>query len=89
MWESLNLVSPATRSVTAGEVSMNLPRGPIEAHIERTATARIPVCEFLRMITVPSVQGTVAGLDFELDGRAVSGLRQFAEKLSASGGSCR
>jgi hypothetical protein len=89
VWESLNRVSPVSRSVTGGEVSINLPPPHVEAHIERTATARIPVCEFLRMISVPSVQGTVAGLEFEVDGRAVSGLRQFAEKLSASGGSCR
>ena len=53
-----------------------------EIHIARTATASIPICDFLTLVTARNVQGTAAGLDFRLDEAVVSGLRAFAEKMN-------
>jgi hypothetical protein len=55
---------------------------PREIHIERTATAFIPICDFLALVSARNVHGTVAGLDFDLNDGVVSGLRQFAAKMT-------
>ncbi len=55
---------------------------PREIHIERTATAFIPICDFLALVSARNVHGTVAGLDFDLNDGVVSGLRQFAAKMN-------
>jgi hypothetical protein len=51
-------------------------------HVERTATAMIPTCEFLAIVNATNVHGTVAGLDFELSKGVVSGLREFAGQMA-------
>ncbi|MDP9278447.1 MAG: hypothetical protein M3P00_03430 [Gemmatimonadota bacterium] len=53
-----------------------------EIHIARTATASIPICDFLTIVSARNVQGTAAGLDFDLDEAVVSGLRAFAAKMN-------
>jgi hypothetical protein len=67
-----------------GGVAINASVLMSEVHIERTATARIPVCEFLSLVNQRSVRGTVAGLSFELSGDALSGLRRFAAEIKPS-----
>lgn len=53
-----------------------------EIHIARSATASIPICDFLTLVSARNVQGTAAGLDFRLDEPVVSGLRAFAAKMN-------
>jgi hypothetical protein len=53
-----------------------------EIHIARTATASIPICDFLTLVSARNLQGTAAGLDFHLDEAVVSGLRAFAVKMN-------
>lgn len=53
-----------------------------QIHIERTATALIPICDFLALVSARNVHGTVAGLDFDLNDGVVSGLRQFVAKMN-------
>jgi hypothetical protein len=53
-----------------------------EIHIARTATASIPICDFLTLLSARNVQGKAAGLDFDLDETVVSGLRAFAAKMN-------
>jgi hypothetical protein len=69
--------------IGAGNVLI-LPTVPAQARIERTATVRIPVCDFLLLIRSSTVRGSIVGLDFELDERVLAGLREFAGRLSAS-----
>ncbi len=57
-----------------------------EIHIERTATATIPICDFLALVNVRSVHGTVAGLEFDLNEGIVSGLRRFAAQMNHGAG---
>jgi hypothetical protein len=57
---------------------------PREIHIERTATAWIPICDFLGLVSARNVHGTVAGLEFDLNDGVVSGLRQFAAKMTVA-----
>ena len=53
-----------------------------QIHIARTATASIPICDFLTLSSASNVQGTAAGLEFRLDEAVVSGLRAFAAKMN-------
>ena len=53
-----------------------------EVHIARTATASIPICDFLTLLNARNIQGTAAGLEFVLDETVVSGLRAFAAKMN-------
>lgn len=62
----------------------NSPQSPSELHIERTATAWIPICDFLVLVHGRSVHGTVAGLEFELNEDVVAGLRQFAAEMASA-----
>ncbi len=63
---------------------VNSPQSPSELHIERTATARIPICDFLALVHGGSVHGTVAGLEFDLNDDVVAGLRQFAAEMASA-----
>ncbi|MGH9418848.1 MAG: hypothetical protein ACRD3J_02645, partial [Thermoanaerobaculia bacterium] len=62
-------------------------------HIERTALASIPICDFIALVGAREVRGTVAGLDFELGAQVLTGLRQFAAEMiprltATSGAAC-
>ena len=57
---------------------------PRQLHIERTATAWIPICDFLALVYAKDVHGTVAGLDFDLNEHVISGLREFAATMNPS-----
>jgi hypothetical protein len=83
-WEVPNIppsVSPLSRG---REPTENPPHLPREIHIERTATALIPICDFLALVYTRNVRGTVAGLDFDLNDGVVSGLRAFAAQMNPS-----
>jgi hypothetical protein len=62
----------------------NSPQGPGQLHIERTATAWIPVCDFFILVQGTTAHGTVAGVEFDLNERVVSGLRQFAATMASA-----
>lgn len=53
-----------------------------QVHIQRTATARIPICDFMALVNQKSVHGTVAGLRFDLNEGVISGLREFAAQMA-------
>lgn len=62
----------------------NSPQTPTQLHIERTATAWIPICDFLILVSGRNVHGTVAGQEFDLNEDVVSGLRQFAARMESA-----
>jgi hypothetical protein len=68
-----------------GEEPPHYSQLPRQLHIERTATAWIPICDFLALVYAKGVHGTVAGLDFDLNERVISGLREFAATMNPSG----
>jgi hypothetical protein len=89
-----DLASPISRSSRGDEPTRYFQRPTHEVHIERTATAWIPICDFLALVYARNVHGTVAGLDFDLNESVISGLRQFAAEMNPSaavrdGVSCR
>jgi len=53
----------------------------VRAHITRRSAAWFPICEFLSLIEQPTVEGTVAGLDFTLNHKVVTGLKLFAAEM--------
>ncbi len=55
-----------------------------QTHIERTASASIPICDFIALVSAREVRGTVAGLDFELGEHVLTGLGQFAAEMTAT-----
>ena len=84
-------LAPAAGSLvshsTADNVSaMHTWQLPHEIHIERTANATIPICDFLALVNSRSVHGTVAGLEFDLNEGVVSGLRRFAAQMNHTAG---
>lgn len=81
-WEIPNIPSSVSRPSRSDEPTRYFPQLPREIHIERTATASIPICDFLALIYARDVHGTVAGLDFDLNDGVVSGLRAFAAQMS-------
>jgi hypothetical protein len=76
-------------SSAAAEARINFSGVATQVHIERTATAWIPVCEFIAIVDARIVHGTVADLDFDLNEDVISGLRQFAAKMAPSLGGIR
>lgn len=50
--------------------------------IDRTATAWIPTGDFLRLASLKSISGDVAGLDFRVGDRVLLGLREFAAQMN-------
>ncbi|MFL5483628.1 MAG: hypothetical protein ACJ8AK_15705 [Gemmatimonadaceae bacterium] len=52
-----------------------------QARIRRRATAWLSACEFLSMINQTEIQGTVDGLDFNLNHLVVTGLDRFAAQM--------
>jgi hypothetical protein len=52
-----------------------------QAHITRTATASLSICEFLSLIERSAVDGTVGGLEFTLNQKVVAGLKLFAAEM--------
>lgn len=81
-WEVPNIPSSVSPPPRGRELTRNLPHLPREIHIERTATALIPICDFLALVYTRNVRGTVAGLDFDLNDGVVSGLRAFAAQMN-------
>lgn len=59
------------------------PPAMFEIHIARSATALLPVCDFLELTTATEIHGNVAGLDFALDRETIAGLREFALQITA------
>ena len=81
-WEVPNIPSSVSPPSRGREPTRNLPHLPREIHIERTATALIPICDFLALVYARNVRGTVAGLDFDLNDGVVSRLRAFAAQMN-------
>jgi hypothetical protein len=82
VWSAPDGVPPGVRDHVTGDPN-NINRNAIRphVHVERTATAMIPICEFLALVNATNVHGTVAGLDFDLSKGVVSGLREFAAQM--------
>ena len=55
---------------------------PNEVHVQRRATAQIPICEFLILASGRDVRGTVAGLTFDMSEDVLEGLRRFAAEMA-------
>ena len=55
-----------------------------EIHVSRSATALLPLCDFLDVTNEKELHGAVAGLDFALDRAVMAGLREFAFQMAAS-----
>jgi hypothetical protein len=79
VWSAPDGVLPAVRDHVTGDPHINIGS---HVHVERTATAMIPICEFMALVNATNVHGTVAGLDFELSKGVVSGLREFAAQMA-------
>jgi hypothetical protein len=80
-WSAPNMINQVGRPSHEADPLMYAQRSQSQLHIERTATALIPICDFLDLLHGKSVSGTVAGLEFDLNEGVVSGLRQFAAKM--------
>ncbi|HEX9128781.1 MAG TPA: hypothetical protein VF850_06465 [Gemmatimonadaceae bacterium] len=83
VWSAPDGGSPAFRDHVTGDPNINRNAIQSHVHVERTATAMIPTCEFLAIVNATNVHGTVAGLDFELSKGVVSGLRTFAAEMAS------
>lgn len=82
VWSARDRAQPAVRDHVTGDPNINLNAIRSHVHVERTATAMIPICEFLAIVNATSVHGTVAGVDFDLSKGVVSGLREFAAQMA-------
>jgi hypothetical protein len=60
----------------------NINPTPNQLHVQRRATARIPICEFLILANGRDVRGTVAGLAFDVSDEVLGGLRRFAAEMA-------
>lgn len=81
-WSAPNVTQQVVRTTPGTESVNNAANAAAELRIERTATAWIPICDFLALVRGKNVSGTVAGLDFELNEGVISGLRQFAADMA-------
>ena len=82
VWSGADAVPSGVRDHLDGAHHINLNAIRPQVHVERTATAMIPICEFLALVNAANVHGTVAGLDFDLSKGVVSGLRAFAAEMA-------
>jgi len=82
VWSAPDGVQPAVRDRGTGDPNINVNAIRSQVHVERTATAMIPICEFLALVNATNVHGTVAGEDFDLSKGVVSGLREFADEMA-------
>ena len=82
VWSAPDGVQPAVRDHGTGDPHVNVNAIRSQAHVERTATAMIPICEFLALVNATNVHGTVAGVDFDLSKGILSGLRVFAAQMA-------
>lgn len=82
VWSDADAVPPGVRDRRNAEPNINLNTTRSLVHVERIATAIIPICEFLALVNGTNVHGTVAGLDFDLSKGVVSGLREFAAQMA-------
>jgi hypothetical protein len=82
VWSAPDGVPPGVRDRGTGDHNINTNVIQSHIHVERTATAMIPICEFLSLVNATNVHGTVAGLDFDLSKGVVSGLREFAAQMA-------
>lgn len=55
-----------------------------EIHVARSATALLPLCDFLDVANEAELHGSVAGLAFALDREAMGGLREFALQITVA-----
>ena len=77
--EFANLVAHTPPNTVA---RVNIDARVSQVHIERTATASIPICDFMALVNGKDVHGTVAGLSFQLSEDVLAGLRQFASEMT-------
>jgi hypothetical protein len=82
VWSAPDGAEPAVRDHVIANPSIFVNAIRSHVHVERTATAMIPICEFLALANATNVHGTVAGVDFELSKGVVSGLRTFAAEMA-------
>src|SRR4051812_14945193 len=78
--------TPAARNHEGAYLRGDAPLGRsapsmVEIHVARTATAWLPICDFLELTNQQEIRGSVAGLEFSLDREAVAGLRRFAAEM--------
>jgi hypothetical protein len=82
VWSTPDGAQPAVHDHVTGDPNINRNAIGTHVHVERTATAMIPICEFMALVNATNVHGTAAGLDFELSKGVVSGLREFAAEMA-------
>ena len=70
---------PSSFSMQQPRTIIQLPPTIQEIHISRTATASLPLCDFLGLINREQVRGNVGGLQFTIDSGIIAGLRHFSE----------
>jgi hypothetical protein len=76
--------APSSASMQQSRIIIELPPTLQEIHISRTATASLPLCDFLGLINREQVRGNVGGLQFTLDSGVIAGLRDFAEHFQGN-----
>lgn len=77
------LNSSSSVSIQQPRIIVQLPPTIQEIDISRTATASLPLCDFLGLIDQDQVRGNVGGLEFTLDSGVIGGLRHFAEQFQS------
>jgi hypothetical protein len=82
VWSAPDGAQPDVRDRGTGNPNINVNAIRSQFHVERTATAMIPICEFLALVNGTNVHGTVAGVAFDLSKGIVSGLREFAAEMA-------
>ena len=71
-----------------GRNQVDIDAGLVQMHVERFATARLEVCDFVRAVSTPRLHGAVAGLDFEFSETALAGIRQFVAEMQLPATAC-
>ena len=84
LWSAPDVVSHVAGPSRDDRAAVNINALMTQVHIERTATAWIPICVFIALVNGKDVHGTVAGLDFDFSEDVMSGLREFAAEISPS-----
>jgi hypothetical protein len=82
-WKSVESEVPHRLLPTENHIAQQMPP-TLQVRTSRTSTSLLSLCEFLALISEREVNGTVAGLDFALNHRVITGLRVFASEMKSN-----